>query len=615
MRTEVGKRVEARHNGPVRGRDFGADDFGDDDDLVALERADALLDNRDPEQAEAVVAARRAAEAEQRRREAQLEKVRAAGEKRKKVFRRRLLVVGVTVAVLGAAAVPVSRALIKEMARNEAAKKGLDAVTAPAMPLGFKERKDFIDVPPAGVKLQIPRATCSAVVAVAEGQSGTVPLRLERAHSQPLDTQDGLIWCSCEAEEVLARVPQDGGKRSSIAWIAAPMGEVGGAELLGHQSVRSFHVVTDGSGMACADSAFDLWSQRAGHGELDPLPKDRKGIAGASVRDGMEPVGLLASGRAFGVIRSAQGYCYLAVPEAPGATMTLREQDGKRIAEDASGGFGWCSHAASEIYSVWPTVRDGPPVAVLRAPADRIGGLTGVHEMATRRGVGLFHGHLGESDIDADVRAALVAASVNDKTITAADASGLPETQGVLVAAFALLRDGAYLPDAVPRVPYACLPPYELKADVQAYSCWQARPQRWRTEGKPKHQAAAQGPTPFWMPVLGDLDDPGAVEAGAKLLTFARRMTLMGFEPTTIEGVRDNASGAVISGRSGLVDTVAVGITRTRPWIHPLSDGKPWSIDGDVRILQVPEGKTVTVRAPAGLGGDAAARRVVVWRR
>jgi hypothetical protein len=599
----------------VRGRDFDAEDFGDDDDLIALERADALLDNRDPSQAEAVVAARRAAEQERRRREAQLEKIRIASEKRKRVFRRRLLVVVVAVVALGSAAVPASIALKREIERNNAARKGLDDERMSAVAAGFKDEKDFFDVPSAGVKVQVPRSTCSAVLAVAEGRPGKAAVRIERKQGEPVESPEGIAWCSCEPEEVLIRGGDPNAPRTSIRWISAPMGEVGGAEVLRVNPPHGFKVVSDGTGMACADSAFDLWSQHAGHGDIDPLAKDRKGLTEALVAEGMEAVGLLRAGRAFGVVRSAQGYCYLVIPDGPGSSLTLREQDGRRIAEEAAGAFGWCSSTGGEVYSIWPATPGGPPVLVLRAPANRIGGVTGVHEMALRRGAGAFRAHLSEDDLEPDVNAALVASTVNEATITRADAGGLPEKQGALVTAFALLRDGAYLPDAAPRVPYACFPPYEVKADAQAFTCWQAIPQRWRTEGKPKHQAAAQGPMPFWMAVLAGVGDPGAVEAGAKLLSFARRMTLMGFEPTTIEGVRDTASGAVVSGRAGLVDTVGVGITATRPWIHPLTDGDPWSLDGAVHIVRVPEGKTITLRATSPLGANAAARRVVVWRR
>ncbi len=615
MRSAVGKAGEAGHNGAVRGRDFGPDDFGEDDDLVALERAEALLDHRDPDQAEALVAARRAAEEESKRREAQIEKLQLATRHKRKVFRRRLLVVGVTVAVLGLAAIPAGKALMHELARNEAAMRAVDAVARPAMAQGFKDRKDFINVPQAGVKLQIPRATCSAVIAVTEGQPGAAPVRIERAHGSPFESKQGIIWCSCEAEEVLARVSDNSGRRASLTWISSPMGDVGGAEALTFAKVAGFTVVSDGTGMACADPAFDLWSRRPSHGELAALPKDRKGITASAVAEGMEAVGMVPTGQAFGVVHSAQGYCYLVIPEALGSTMTVREQDGTRIATEAPGAFGWCSHAADQIYSVWPTGSESPAALVFRAQADRVGGLTGIHELALRRGAVAFRGHLGEDDLEPDVKATLIASSVNDATITVADAAGLPEKQGMLVTAFSLLRDGAYLPDAVPLVPYACFPRYEPKVEEQAYSCWQARVQRWRTEGKPKRQAAAQGPTPFWMSVLADVGDQGAVEAGAKLLTFARRMRLMGFEPTTVEGVRDTATGAVISGRHGQVDTVAVGITSTGPWVHPLTDARPWSLDGDIRIVQIPEGKTMTLHASVPLGGNASARRVVVWRR
>ena len=590
----------------VQGKDFDEDDF---DDGVGASPGD-------PEQARAQepAEARRASEEERRRREAQIQQFRADTEQKKRSRRRRMLIAGVGVVVIGAAAVPVWRFSTATVSRAKADRDALNAPSVPAEAIGFKSPKDFIDVPPDGVNLDVPRATCSAVVGIADGSSNRRRIRIEHKSGAAIEADGGIIWCDCEHEDVSVRFVGAPAARTSLRWMRAPMSSVGGAEVMTFQPVDGFTVASDGTGMACADAAFATWASRPGHGDWDPLPKDRAGLAAKIVREGLEPVGLIPASRRYAAVRSERGYCYLVLADGAGL-LSLRESDGHRLVSDTAAAIGWCSHAVDELYSLWQSKANGADALVFRAPAARVGGLTGIHEAALRRGIKTFAGHLGEDDLAADATAALLALSIVEGAILKSDAAGLPEKPGMLVAGFSLLESGAYLPDAAPHIPAGCFPPFDPGAEAQAYTCLQARPQRWRTDGKEKRQAAALGPMPFWMSVLGNASDDAAMQAGARLLAFSRRMTLLGFEPTTVEGVRDSAGGAVITGRPGTPDTVAVGITVEKPWIHPLTDGAAWSIDGELRVIKVPEGKTTTMHTAGGMPGNAEGRRVVVWRK
>jgi hypothetical protein len=69
-------------------------------------------------------------------------------------------------------------------------------------------------------------------------------------------------------------------------------------------------------------------------------------------------------------------------------------------------------------------------------------------------------------------------------------------------------------------------------------------------------------------------------------------------------------------GRPGKTEVVAVGITRSKPYLFPLSpSGATWALDGPIPIAPLAEGKTISLRSRASLGSDKASRRVVVFRR
>ena len=161
---------------------------------------------------------------------------------------------------------------------------------------------------------------------------------------------------------------------------------------------------------------------------------------------------------------------------------------------------------------------------------------------------------------------------------------------------------------------------YLLKPDpsspFQTYVCVQARPQRWRREGSVDTQGAAEGRLPFWLSMLADMKEQRSLRAVAEMLVFSRRMTLLGFEPTTHDGVKDSAMGGEILGRPEKTEALAVGLSKRPPWFHPLTHRSAWKLDGDLPIVKVKLGESVKVRSVTGsLGGNPNDRRVVVWRR
>jgi hypothetical protein len=98
-------------------------------------------------------------------------------------------------------------------------------------------------------------------------------------------------------------------------------------------------------------------------------------------------------------------------------------------------------------------------------------------------------------------------------------------------------------------------------------------------------------------------------------MVFAQRMTLLGYEPTTTEGVKDTPEGATLAARGKATTAVAVGLSRSRPWIVPLTDGPAWSLSGAPRVVPIPAGVAKALRGAVPLPADGKDRRVVVWRR
>ena len=304
--------------------------------------------------------------------------------------------------------------------------------------------------------------------------------------------------------------------------------------------------------LPCADAAFQGWADRGAHGDIDPLDATRPGPAADLVADGFEPVGLFASGRAFGVIRAKQGRCYLALPDPGAGEIALRGPDGARLVPRAGGAIAWCSHAADGIFSLWRTETSGRAVSVVGSPADRAGGIMGSVLALRRHGARDVEIALLPDELAKDARAALVAATVPAASILEADTTGLPGRPESKIVGFSLRGRVAMLPEVAPAVPTGCVPdldasgprPRAASEPFAAYLCAEARGQVWHRGGDAQHQGAVEGARPYWLGVLDGAAEEGALRAAAAALVFAQRLSLLGYEPTTSEAREGHASTA-----------------------------------------------------------------------
>ncbi|MCU0690892.1 MAG: hypothetical protein MUF54_05770 [Polyangiaceae bacterium] len=594
-------------------RDF--DEFDEfEQDLVELEQASAILHQRDPIQAAEVVAAVRAKKLEEQRRLDRVEAARAIALKRRRVRRIRLAIVASVVAVAGIVAVPMVRAVLTEAERATKLQKALSVAGEVVASRGMKQEKDWLDVPPAGLVFEVPRNSCTAVVSASEGTE-PLRLRLERKPGTSVDAAAALLWCSCEKEEARVRFIDAPERRLALRMYSSAMSAVGGVEALAAEPPSGIGVVGAMEALPCADAAFAVWSRSGAHGQLDAFKPGDVDKARTVLDDNLEPAGVFRSDRMFGVVRCRAGECYLALPLTGASGLALRDPEGLRLTEGTKSAVAWCAYAGDRPYALWRKQRGSGDVHVFRAPATRVGGLTGMRELGLRASRSGVEDFLPDGSLTDDAAAALVGSGVGDKEVIRAGETGLPGDAESRVVAFSLKKGGAYLPDVAPRIPTGCVPDPPVHLPLRTFVCVQERAQRWRAEGAEDVRGAAEAKLPFWLSLFAGISDRGALEAAARMLAFSRRMTLLGFEPTTVEGVKDTPFGVQINGRPDHPHNVAVGLTARPPWIHPLTDGAAWKLEGDLRVVDVGAGKSKQLRALGGLGQDASARRVVVWRK
>jgi len=119
------------------------EDFGGfDDELVEIERATAILHQRDPSQAELVVQELKARREEELRREEVARKIREIAAKRRRVRKKRIAIVAGMVVVGAAAAIPLARAVLQEAARSKALQAELTQQALPLSSMGFEQQAE-----------------------------------------------------------------------------------------------------------------------------------------------------------------------------------------------------------------------------------------------------------------------------------------------------------------------------------------------------------------------------------------------------------------------------------------------------------------------------------------
>lgn len=477
--------------------------------------------------------------------------------------------------------------------RASTAEAHLAPAVAPFVDAGFaRESAGFFSSAQA-LDLDLPEATCALAVA----SPGAGPLHLERPGGS--DTAKGsLLHCACSPEHVAVRVdPSPSGERASVALL-----RVDAKSIAGRYAFMQPRPATVGpGGEACVADALEAYVANV-HPKAPP-----------SDAWGATPAGKALSARGFAaiarvpadglaVLEPATAQCFVAT--GGGATVMLHVM-GAVVARAPN--VAWC---ATKI-GAQLVERDGAgTIDVAAAPLARTGGLLGLRDALAAASIDALV--WSPSTDHAALAAEALRASVVPDVVTVADGSILEGDSAIArVVSLSVGGDAAFAPDPGSKAFFLCAPP--LAAGARQNLCVQAGPRGWRPPPPPVDGGAAYGALPMWMSAWAKSNEPALAQLQLAVLGLARRLNALGYEPTVIEGVKEEYDGVSIVARSGDDSAVAVGLWPAPPWVDPYGD-PAWTLDGEPRFIDLTKGERVHLSAHAQTAAPLGARRTVVFR-
>lgn len=567
--------------------------------LEEVERALAVLGGRHPD---AVRLERETLEAAARKR---AENENEGRVERRRRWRRRAIVLGVG-AGLSAAALVAREKLTERRSTLGRATEPL----APYVAAGFGRRLDGTLLHPERLEADIDGGTC--VVAVGVGPQGVSDLVVTR--DDEVTKSAGLLaWCSCAKEHVVVETPHPGGAHAA-ALVRADARAFAGTFGFARNHLAPKDLMTS----ACAEEHLDGWLAL-------PAP-ERRPAAGETIDDSawlkdsparatllaarFHEVGRSPSDLPFAFFVAPDNACAVALADAPGVAVTLRNEAGHRVVT-GTGAVAVCA-SKSETWTAWP---DKPTaVTVLAGPAGRVGGLLGVQELAKGAGLPVQTGWVAPDDLAWDATQTAHASGISEPTpVSDYSAPDRAMVRNARVVALSLSGGARVAPDTTKDLLfYACARPLEGAAqDI----CVQDGPMRWRDTSSKGRSGGAESPLPFWLQSLSEVHDADLVRAEVGLLELARRLTRAGFDPTVLESLKELPQGVDVQGRAGEDAIVAFTLSPRPPFATPCTDGPRWSLDGEPRVVPLAAGEHVVLRplVPSSVPPDA--RRTVVFRR
>ena len=586
-------------------------------ELVEVERAIAALEGRNVDNAEFLLVQR--TEAEKRR--SDLERIiatsRAEIARRRKLLPIKIAAVLVTLGLVGAVLVPVSRAVRGGM--DERDRIALRAMTA-AKPFERRLSLAQTEVGTQTFTVATTPGRCFVVVAAsaAETAGGAGPaaaassgsgiqntnsaqsarpatgagrVRVERGG----DTREAASvgWCACKAEEV--RVTASGPEPMAALVLQAPADAVGGADVLGTLEPRPAVVFPETVDRPCAEAAFDAWAASA-----DPHVHDADSLPMQPASLAAQGLGLIAAGAPgtpFVLLpRKAADVCALGVRE-DGGPLSLRRKGGERVVSAKRGAIGFCAKDASG----WSAWGEGAGAAfVLAGPRSRVGGLIGLRDLSARAGLPVALWAPPE-ELEEDARDALHASGV---PATLAD---LAPNRPAVISISADVRSTLTASDSGREV--VCRPALDV-GSIQTL-CLEARAGAFAPGAA--SAGIARGPQPLWL-ALPPAPDVAALERALEVMAFARRMSGSGFELTSLVGATFTPGGIRVTGRNGEKEIVAIVVSSTKPYLHTLSAAAPWTLDAP-EITPLAPSDVLELRATPKLAPGRAPREFIIWRR
>ena len=435
---------------------------------------------------------------------------------------------------------------------------------------------------------------CFVAVAPAQGL-------LDVEHGgESLKGEGSVAWCACNSERVAVTRGSPSDLVSPLCLLRIDARLVGGLEGLGALDPRP--ATRSARGEDCHVEDFDGWLSEKRYPASHVAAAEVDGDLSRLRALGLVPVAVVSRGRDFAVVEPDAGSCRVAFSRSPDDVLSLRITGGDRPLKGVRGPIAWCDSGA-HTYTVW---REGNgEVVVVSAPAAHLGGLFGLGEKIARAHLATPRTWAAPEDLPWDAAQTLRGSGVADATPTLGGTITDPKLtpDGRLVALSA--QEGGAFVD--PRGDVVC--------DSKPGVCAQLAPQAWRQRGTAGAVGVAQAPLPFWLAVLGPVKEPQVLSSMVALLGLARRLRGEGFEPTTLEGVKESEGGVEIIGRGGDDAVVAVGLGPKPPFVFPWSDGVPWRLGDDPRIVELKPGERAVLSAEQQPTAPKEARRTVVFRR
>jgi hypothetical protein len=557
-----------------------------EEQLAEVENALSLLGGRHPE---FVRAEREKAEATaRRRRELELASVRA----RRRALR--AVVIGTVVAAVAGVGLWFARQ------RYEARRQALEGSSAPAKgfaALGFTEpsrpawgRSDRLEVPLAA-------GSC----AIALGADRGKPIAIEVVHDgETLAAQGSFGFCTCADETVTVSATSGDPARRSVRLLRADAREFGSVLGFSRHALKPAKIHP----CACTEDQLDGWLTSANE-VLGPPDAawQRAGARGdALAAGGLRALHSVAAPNPLVPVLVPAGRCEVVVAAAANDTLALRVRGGGRPLEAARGPLAACSKTA-RAFGVWH--EGSSAITILDGEAARVGGRLELGDSLDGAGLAGARTWIEPDDLDWDAALAIGSAQISGaQRAEIDDAAKLPADAKVV--AFSMTPGGRLEPT---QGEFAC----DRAGDGLTWLCAQAALEPWHEATGKARVGMAFAPLPLWMkPLSGILDANRTVLA---LTHLARTLAHRGFEATALESVTESDYGAAVLGRAGEDAIVAITLQPAPPYALPLSDGHPWTLDGEPGVIALGPGRRIALRGRVPPSGSADVRRTVVFRR
>jgi len=562
------------------------------DDLAEVERALSVLKGRHPEHERA----RRVDEENLKKRKDERDAV--SSEERKRILARQIMIAsGIGTALVIAVTVGL-------FFRSEIARRGrLEQLGDPYRSMGFVVVETGSRGAPGKLETTADQGCFVVASTVANGAITVKQGTNEVSGAGPA------FFCTCQNDPIFAsaQVPQGGG----LALLRIDASAVGGSR------AASFLPFKPGAigrwDASCAETSLDAWldAKRFPKATVEDtwLKEDPRRSVLADI--GFKPLAKMKKDAVIAVVELPAESCIVAAPAKPDDPVGLRAKGGSMLVAPVSGGFAWCTSAEGVF-----TVQREPSsseVTVVGGSVARLSGMPGLRELAASAGLTLGTMAVAPQDRGWMAKRVLMTSAIPEALITVAVAPEIPNDPDARLFAVSFASPNALAADTPDGVFSFCEPTLDAKT-TDAICAFSGAPS-WRITRPDAVGGIARAKLPFWLFAMQGVNEPAGLKGELQLVSLARKLKREGFEPTTLEAVTEVLLGAEVLGRSNEDAIVAVTVSATDPWVFPLSDGAPWTVDGTPKVVPLKPLERVTLTTNDRKLPPKDKRRTVVFRR